>query len=374
MYSLNIHIHEYSRILLTKQRIFAINIRFGEYSYSRIYIHATLYLTPNRPIYSPLKINRKGVVAPGPRVSAIVDSFDLGAQILNGGKFSVGYPVGAPETGPDEDDLLLNGSVFDRVDSNPLGRDGFDDMDDGDAHAQRYPGLGSLGEGWIIQTMLFGPGGGYKVKGKSDLVGRRWTVVLDARQEAVTALFVASSPTPGPTTVHTSGREGRLGDALYVAQWYTARSMRGDWHCVLLLCTVSSARSETNRALHPERCNGSFTKKIGAVVRQFVNLGIPEKYSFGQKRTAASSLCLPGRSPRVQCCNKVVSLLLGNWDLVHEGEEYHASWRQRRRGGANWRDRTGSLVVTAREGWDGEKEVRGKGLEPCIMPVRGWIL
>ncbi|KAJ6608560.1 hypothetical protein B0H10DRAFT_1955333 [Mycena sp. CBHHK59/15] len=43
MYSLNIHIHEYSRILLTKQRIFAINIRFGEYSYSRIYIRATLY-------------------------------------------------------------------------------------------------------------------------------------------------------------------------------------------------------------------------------------------------------------------------------------------------------------------------------------------
>jgi hypothetical protein len=115
-------------------------------------------LTPNRPIYAPLKINKKGVVAPGPRVSAIVDSFDLGAQILNGGKFrefirtttwdpAAGYPVGAPETGPDEDDPLLNGSVFDRVDSNPLGRDGFDDMDDGDAHAQRYPGLGSLGGG-----------------------------------------------------------------------------------------------------------------------------------------------------------------------------------------------------------------------------------
>jgi hypothetical protein len=77
---------------------------------------------------------------------------------LNGGKFrefirtttwdpAAGYPVGALETGPDEDDLLLNGSVFDRVDSNSLGRDGFDDMDDGDAHAQRYPGLGSLGGG-----------------------------------------------------------------------------------------------------------------------------------------------------------------------------------------------------------------------------------
>jgi hypothetical protein len=115
-------------------------------------------LTPNRPIYAPLKVNKKGVVAPGPRVSAIIDSFDLGAQILNGGKFrefirtttwdpAAGYPVGALETDPDEDDPLLNGSVFDRVDSNPLRRDGFDDMDDGDSHAQRYPGLGSLGGG-----------------------------------------------------------------------------------------------------------------------------------------------------------------------------------------------------------------------------------
>ncbi|KAJ7178013.1 hypothetical protein C8R46DRAFT_888180 [Mycena filopes] len=115
-------------------------------------------LTPNRPIYAPLKVNKKGVVAAGPRVSAVVDSFDLGTQILNGGKFrefictttwdpAAGYPVGVPETEPNEDDPLLNGSVFDRVDSNPLGRDSFDDMDDGDAHVQRYPGLGSLGGG-----------------------------------------------------------------------------------------------------------------------------------------------------------------------------------------------------------------------------------
>jgi hypothetical protein len=115
-------------------------------------------LTANRPIYTPLKVNKKGVVASGPRVSAIVDSLDVGAQILNSGKFrefirtttwdpAAGYPVGAPETGPGEDDPLLNGSVFDRVDSNPLARDGFEDMDDGDAHAQRYPGLGSLGGG-----------------------------------------------------------------------------------------------------------------------------------------------------------------------------------------------------------------------------------
>ncbi|KAJ7496051.1 hypothetical protein B0H11DRAFT_1910318 [Mycena galericulata] len=102
-------------------------------------------LTPNQPIYAPLKVNKKGVVASGPR-------------ILNGGKFrefirtttwdpAAGYPVGAPELGPDEDDPLLNGSVFDRVDSNPLGRDSFNDMDDGDAHMQRFPGLGSLGGG-----------------------------------------------------------------------------------------------------------------------------------------------------------------------------------------------------------------------------------
>ncbi|KAJ7848701.1 hypothetical protein B0H14DRAFT_2582839 [Mycena olivaceomarginata] len=122
-------------------------------------MEAQLYvLTANRPIYAPLKVNKKGVVASRPRVSAIVDSFDLGAQILNSGKFrefirtttwdpAAGYPVAAPEVGPDEDDPLLNGSVFDRVDSNPLARDGFDHMDDGDSHAQRYPGLGSLGGG-----------------------------------------------------------------------------------------------------------------------------------------------------------------------------------------------------------------------------------
>ncbi|KAJ7200786.1 hypothetical protein GGX14DRAFT_371815 [Mycena pura] len=115
-------------------------------------------LTPNRPIYAPLKVSKKGQVASGPRVSAIVDSFDVGAQILNGGKFrefirttawdpAAGYPVGAAEMGPDKDDPLLNGSAFDRVDGNPLGRDDFNDMDDGDAHSQRYPGLGSLGGG-----------------------------------------------------------------------------------------------------------------------------------------------------------------------------------------------------------------------------------
>ncbi|KAJ7890896.1 hypothetical protein B0H14DRAFT_3700502 [Mycena olivaceomarginata] len=115
-------------------------------------------LTANRPVYAPLKVNKKGVVASGPRVSAVVDSFDTGAQALQGGKFSefirstawdpaAGYPVGASELTPDPNDPLINGSVFDRVDTNPLSRDGFNDMDDGDAHNQRFPGLGALGGG-----------------------------------------------------------------------------------------------------------------------------------------------------------------------------------------------------------------------------------
>ncbi|KAJ7602042.1 hypothetical protein DFH06DRAFT_1351727 [Mycena polygramma] len=115
-------------------------------------------LTANRPVYAPLKVNKKGVVAKGPRVSAIVDSFDVGAQILHGGKFqefirttawdpASGYPVEVPELALDANDPLVNGSVFDRVDENPLARDSFDDMDDGDSHAQRYLGLGSLGGG-----------------------------------------------------------------------------------------------------------------------------------------------------------------------------------------------------------------------------------
>jgi hypothetical protein len=113
-------------------------------------------LTADRPVYAPLKVNKKGVVAKGPRVSAIVDSFDTGAQILHGGKFkefirstawdpASGYPVEAQELTPSAEDPLVNGSVFDRVDGNPLARDGFNDVDDGDAHEQRYLGLGSLG-------------------------------------------------------------------------------------------------------------------------------------------------------------------------------------------------------------------------------------
>ncbi|KAJ7803566.1 hypothetical protein B0H14DRAFT_3777036 [Mycena olivaceomarginata] len=115
-------------------------------------------LTGNRPIYVPLKVNKRGDVATGPRVSAIVDSLETGAQALHGGKFkefirstawdpASGYPVGMPGISPEADDPLVNGSVFDRVDQNPLARDGFNDVDDGDTHEQRYLGLGSLGGG-----------------------------------------------------------------------------------------------------------------------------------------------------------------------------------------------------------------------------------
>ncbi|KAJ6560986.1 hypothetical protein B0H10DRAFT_1966700 [Mycena sp. CBHHK59/15] len=115
-------------------------------------------LSLNHP---PLKVNNKVdvVQAPsGPHVSAIIDSFDAGAQILNGGNFSefirsttwapaIGYPVGAPELQADPNDPLLNGLVSDHVRGNPLGCESFNDVDDGDTHMQRYPGLGCLSGG-----------------------------------------------------------------------------------------------------------------------------------------------------------------------------------------------------------------------------------
>jgi hypothetical protein len=58
------------------------------------------------------------------------------------------HPVGSNgDAAPESDDPLLNESVFDQTDSNPLGRDSFDDMDDGDTHEQPYAGLGALGGG-----------------------------------------------------------------------------------------------------------------------------------------------------------------------------------------------------------------------------------
>ncbi|KAJ6497939.1 hypothetical protein DFH09DRAFT_1103341 [Mycena vulgaris] len=80
-------------------------------------------LMPNRPIYAPLKVNKKGDVAAGPRHSAIIDWFDTRAQILHGGKFNkfirsttwdpaARYPKRnkAPERGFKRWDKILRGS------------------------------------------------------------------------------------------------------------------------------------------------------------------------------------------------------------------------------------------------------------------------
>ncbi|KAJ7339198.1 hypothetical protein DFH08DRAFT_812588 [Mycena albidolilacea] len=115
-------------------------------------------LTGNRPVYVLLKVNKRGDVATGPRVSTIVDLLETGAQALHGGKFkefirstawdpASGYPVGTPEISSDTNDPLVNGLVFDPVDKNLLVRDRFNDVDDGDTHEQHYLGLGSLGGG-----------------------------------------------------------------------------------------------------------------------------------------------------------------------------------------------------------------------------------
>ncbi|KAJ7894428.1 hypothetical protein B0H14DRAFT_2559212 [Mycena olivaceomarginata] len=112
-------------------------------------------LTGNRPVYVLLKVNKRGDVATGPRVSANVDLLETGTQALHGGKFkefirstawdpASGYPVGTPRISSDTDDPLVNGSVFDHVDENLLARDRFNDVDDGDTHEQHYLGLGSL--------------------------------------------------------------------------------------------------------------------------------------------------------------------------------------------------------------------------------------
>ncbi|KAJ7893420.1 hypothetical protein B0H14DRAFT_2559832 [Mycena olivaceomarginata] len=75
-------------------------------------------LTGNRPVYVSLKVNKRGDVATGPRVSAIVDSLETGAQALHGGKFkefihstawdpASGYPVAMPGVSPEADDPLM---------------------------------------------------------------------------------------------------------------------------------------------------------------------------------------------------------------------------------------------------------------------------
>lgn len=113
--------------------------------------------TSNREILIPASVNKKGKVTK-PARSAIVDCIDIGSEILNDGKFdefirtttwdpAVGYPIERLTNVTEGDDVLLNGSGFDATDRNPLVVEDFNDVDDGDDHQSRCPGLGSLGGG-----------------------------------------------------------------------------------------------------------------------------------------------------------------------------------------------------------------------------------
>ncbi|KAH7905106.1 hypothetical protein BJ138DRAFT_1018176 [Hygrophoropsis aurantiaca] len=114
--------------------------------------------TADRGVLTAAKVNKKTGKVTVASQSAIVDCFDTGIQLLNDGKFSefihtttwdpaVGYPVDVLLSQAEATDVLRNGSIFDSVDENPITRDDFDDIDDGDTHKQRCPGLGSLGGG-----------------------------------------------------------------------------------------------------------------------------------------------------------------------------------------------------------------------------------
>lgn len=116
-------------------------------------------LTPNRPIYFVAKQSSKPTkkTTPSRPQSAIIDIFDIGAEILHSGKFSefvrastwdpaLGYPV-VDFAGDTGEDILETGTAFDRTDTNPLTVADVDDVDDGDDHTPRCAGLGSLGGG-----------------------------------------------------------------------------------------------------------------------------------------------------------------------------------------------------------------------------------
>lgn len=114
--------------------------------------------TPDRQILSEAKINRNGKVTTPPQ-SMIIDSFDVGSDILNHGKFSefirttcwdpaVGYPADPPPiTINNDSDILVTGTAYDSRETNPISTEGFSDVDDGDDLQQRCPGFGSLGGG-----------------------------------------------------------------------------------------------------------------------------------------------------------------------------------------------------------------------------------
>ncbi|KAF8176951.1 hypothetical protein BJ912DRAFT_857190 [Pholiota molesta] len=112
--------------------------------------------TPNRPIKTTAKVNRKGRVT-APATSSIFDACDAGAQILQSGKFTeflctttwdpaLGYTALMDDTQKDPN-VLLNGTAYDMDKSNPITGDSFNDIDDGDDFILSYPGLGSLGGG-----------------------------------------------------------------------------------------------------------------------------------------------------------------------------------------------------------------------------------
>ncbi|KAF8959381.1 hypothetical protein BDZ97DRAFT_1761417 [Flammula alnicola] len=99
--------------------------------------------TPERPVQSAAKVNRHGKILT-PAQSMIIDCYDLGAEILNDGKFdefictttwdpAVGFQ--GEENGNGESnfvDVLLNGTTFDSTRRNPISTDDYNDVDDGD--------------------------------------------------------------------------------------------------------------------------------------------------------------------------------------------------------------------------------------------------
>lgn len=114
--------------------------------------------TAERRVLAPAKFKKGGESLP--RKSAIIDCFYTGAQALNKGKFNdfiqsttwdpaVGYPIDVivQSSLQASDDVLLNGTIFDRTDKNPITQSEFNDIDDGDDHEKEVPGLGSLGGG-----------------------------------------------------------------------------------------------------------------------------------------------------------------------------------------------------------------------------------
>ncbi|KAF8962191.1 hypothetical protein BDZ97DRAFT_1663230, partial [Flammula alnicola] len=113
--------------------------------------------TSDREILSAAKVNKNSKVTSPPQ-SMIFDSFDVGAKLLNGGKFTefvrttawdpaIGYPIETAINAAQDHDVLINGSAFDAQDRNPIAGDEFNDLDDGD-DLQATAALSGLGRPW----------------------------------------------------------------------------------------------------------------------------------------------------------------------------------------------------------------------------------